>query len=88
MVINYLQMSKMKEIDRIAEYLHEVAIDQIYDSIDWAVNGTDIDKLEGDEYMQMKNAILKRTIEYMLNYHRELQISVCYTETSSLIRCM
>tara|TARA_Y100000748_G_C15377304_1_gene442261 strand:- start:32 stop:229 length:198 start_codon:yes stop_codon:yes gene_type:complete len=65
-------MSKMKEIDRIAEYLHEVMIEQIYDSIDWAVDGTSIDKLEGDEYMQMKNAILKRTIEYMLNYHKEL----------------
>jgi hypothetical protein len=69
---NYLTMSKMKEIDRIAEYLHEVMIEQLDDSIDWAVDGTSIDKLEGDEYMQMKNAILKRTIEYMLNYHREL----------------
>lgn len=69
---NYLTMSKMKEIDRIAEYLHEVMIEQIYDSIDWAVDGTSIDKLEGDDYMQMKNAILKRTIEYMLNYHKEL----------------
>lgn len=65
-------MSKMKEIDRISEYLHEVMIEQIYDSIDWAVDGTSIDKLEGDDYMQMKNAILKRTIEYMLNYHKEL----------------
>ena len=65
-------MSKMKEIDRIAEYLHEVMIEQLDDSIDWAVDGTSIDKLEGDEYMQMKNAILKRTIEYMLNYHKEL----------------
>jgi len=69
---NYLTMSKMKEIDRIAEYLHEVMIEQLDDSIDWAVDGTSIDKLEGDEYMQMKNAILKRTIEYMLNYHKEL----------------
>ena len=65
-------MSKMKEIDRISEYLHEVMLENLDDSIDWAVDGTSIDKLEGDEYMQMKNAILKRTIEYMLNYHKEL----------------
>ena len=71
-------MSKMKEIDRIAEYLHEVMIEQLDDSIDWAVDGTSIDKLEGDEYMQMKNAILKRTIEYMLNYHKELQFGAIH----------
>ncbi len=63
----------MKEIDRIAEYLHEVCIEQIYDSIDWAVDGIpEIEDLEGDEYNKMKDAILKRTIEYMLNYHKEL----------------
>mgnify|MGYP004412502481 FL=1 len=66
-------MGKMKEIDRIAEYLHEVCIEQIYDSIDWAVDGIpEIEDLEGDEYNKMKDAILKRTIEYMLNYHKEL----------------
>ena len=37
-------MSKMKEIDRIAEYLNEVMIENIDDSIDWAVDGTDLDK--------------------------------------------
>ena len=65
-------MSKMKEIDRISEYLHEVMLENLDDSIDWAVDGTDLDKLEGDEYNEMKTAIMKRTIEYMLNYHKEL----------------
>ena len=63
----------MKEIDRIAEYLHEVCLEQLYDSIDWAVDGIpEIEDLEGDEYNEMKDAIMKRTIEYMLNYHKEL----------------
>ena len=62
-------MSKMKEIDRIAEYLHEVCLDQIYDSIDWAVDGIpEIEELEGDEYEQVKKAITRRTIEHMLNW--------------------
>ncbi len=63
----------MKEIDRIAEYLHEVCLEQLYDSIDWAIDGIpEIEDLEGDEYNEMKDAIMKRTIEYMLNYHKEL----------------
>ena len=59
----------MKEIDRVAEYLHEVCLDQIYDSIDWAVDGIpELEELEGDEYEQVKKAITIRTIEYMLNW--------------------
>ncbi len=62
-------MGKMKEIDRVAEYLHEVCLDQIYDSIDWAVDGIpELEELEGDEYEQVKKAITRRTIEYMLNW--------------------
>ena len=61
-------MSKMKEIDRIAEYLHEVMLENLDDSIDWAVDGTTLDKLEGDDYNQMKKAVMTRTIEYMLNW--------------------
>ncbi len=59
----------MKEIDRVAEYLHEVCLDQIYDSIDWAVDGIpELEELEGDDYEEVKKAITIRTIEYMLNW--------------------
>tara|TARA_R100000315_G_C5166156_1_gene95784 strand:+ start:407 stop:628 length:222 start_codon:yes stop_codon:yes gene_type:complete len=62
-------MGKMKEIDRVAEYLHEVCLDQIYDSIDWAVDGIpELEELEGDDYEEVKKAITIRTIEYMLNW--------------------
>jgi hypothetical protein len=62
-------MGKMKQIDRVAEYLHEVCLDQIYDSIDWAVDGIpEIEELEGDDYEQVKKQIMIRTIEYMLNW--------------------
>ena len=59
----------MKQIDRVAEYLHEVCLDQIYDSIDWAVDGIpELEELEGDDYEQVKKQIMIRTIEYMLNW--------------------
>ena len=62
-------MGKMKEIDRVAEYLHEVCLDQIYDSIDWAIDGIpELEELEGDDYEEVKKAITIRTIEYMLNW--------------------
>ena len=59
----------MKDIDRVAEYLHEVMLEQLDDSIDWAVDGIpELEELEGDEYEQVKKAITRRTIEYMLNW--------------------
>ena len=62
-------MSKMKEIDRIAEYLHEVMLENLDDSIDWAVDGIpELEELEGDDYEQVKKQIMIRTIEYMLNW--------------------
>ena len=68
-----LIMGKMKEIDRIAEYLHEVMLENLDDSIDWAIDGIDeFENLEGDDYQQVKKEIMKRTIEYMLNYHEQL----------------
>ena len=44
------------------------SLENLDDSIDWAVDGTDLDKLEGDDYNQMKKAVMTRTIEYMLNW--------------------
>jgi len=66
----------MKEIDRISEYLHEVMLENLDDSIDWAVDGIpEFDKLEGDDYNEMKNAVMTRTIEYMLNWIEANSIS-------------
>ena len=39
----------MKELDSIADALADHLSELITDSIDWHVNGTVIDKLEGDE---------------------------------------
>ena len=62
-------MGKMKEIDRVAEYLHEVCLEQLDDSIDWAVDGIpEIEDLAGYAWEQGTTAIMRRTIEYMLNW--------------------
>ena len=51
-------MSKMKELDSIADamadHLHEI----IVDSIDWAVDGTIVSEIEGDEYTEACEAFL------------------------------
>lgn len=61
-------MSKNKEIDRVAEYLHEVMLENLKDSVGWAIEGTDLDNCEGDEYTKVTEAVMTRTIEYMLNW--------------------
>lgn len=43
-------MSKMKELDSIAQGVADHLDEILVDTIDWAVDGTIVDELEGDEY--------------------------------------
>lgn len=59
-------MSKMKELDSIAtamaDHLHEI----IEDSIEWQVNGTIVDELEGDEYYEACAHIINLAINKLI----------------------
>ena len=59
-------MSKMKELDSIAEamadHLHEI----IEDSIEWHVNGTIVDELEGDEYYEACAHVINLAINKLI----------------------
>ena len=59
-------MSKMKELDSIAtamaDHLHEV----IEDSIDWAVDGTIVSELEGDEYYEACAHVINLAINKLI----------------------
>ena len=59
-------MSKMKELDSIAtamaDHLHEL----IEDSIDWVVDGTIVDELQGDEYTEACAYIINLAINKLL----------------------
>ena len=47
-------MSKMKIIDEIADAQVSYIKETLYDSVQWAIDGSELDhdKLEGDEYNQ------------------------------------
>ena len=58
-------MSKMKIIDEIADAQVSYIKETLYDSVQWAIDGSELDhdKLEGDEYNQLMHMIMCATIE-------------------------
>ena len=56
-------MSKMKELDSIADALADHLSELITDSIDWAVDGTIVSELEGDEYYEACSHVVQLAIE-------------------------
>ena len=58
-------MSKMKIIDEIADAQVSYIKETLYDSVQWAIDGSELDhdKLEGDEYNQLMHMIMSATIE-------------------------
>ena len=56
----------MKELDSIADamadHLHEI----IVDSIDWAVDGTIVSELEGDEYYEACAHVINLAINKLI----------------------
>jgi hypothetical protein len=64
-------MSKMKIIDEIADAQVSYIKETLYDSVQWAIDGSELDhdKLEGDEYNQLMHMIMCTTIQKL---HTEL----------------
>jgi len=56
-------MSKIKELDSIAEAVADNLKEVMMDSISWSVDGTIVDKLSGDEYYNACNHIIEKAIE-------------------------
>ena len=59
-------MSKMKELDSIADAMADHLNELIEDSIDWVVNGTIVDDLEGDEYTEACAYIINLAINKLI----------------------
>ena len=55
-------MSKMKEIDEIAQDIADVTKEIMYDSIDWQIADQPV---EGDEYNDLHSYVMSKAIEYM-----------------------
>tara|TARA_R100000951_G_scaffold104777_1_gene98152 strand:- start:156 stop:359 length:204 start_codon:yes stop_codon:yes gene_type:complete len=58
-------MSKMKIIDEIADAQVSYIKETLYDSVQWAIDGSELDqeKLAGDDYNELMHMIMSATIE-------------------------
>jgi hypothetical protein len=59
-------MSKMKELDSIADAMADHLHELIEDSIDWVVDGTIVSELEGDEYTEACAYIINVAINKLI----------------------
>lgn len=55
-------MSKMKQLDEIAQGIADVTKELMYDSIDWQLSDFDQD---GDDYNNIHSEVMKLAIEKM-----------------------
>ena len=55
-------MSKMKQLDEIAQGIADVTKELMYDSIDWQLSDYNLD---GDEYNHIHSQVMKLAIEKM-----------------------
>lgn len=62
-------MSKIKEIDEIAQGIADVTMELMYDSIDWQLSEYEAD---GDDYNAIHAETLQRAIEIMYHQTRKL----------------
>ena len=77
-------MSKMKELDEIAQGIADVTKELMYDSIDWQLSDFDQD---GDDYNEIHSYVMDKAIEKMameLPEFRRLNVGD-YKQNTSLI---
>ncbi len=55
-------MSKMKEIDEIAQGIADVTKEIMYDSVDWQIADQPV---EGDDYNDLHSYVMSKAIEYL-----------------------
>ena len=55
-------MSKMKEIDEIAQSIADVTEELMHDSVDWQIGDQPLD---GDDYEDLHNYVMQKAIEYL-----------------------
>ena len=58
-------------LDTFAEQDLKTYYDFLQAQLAWAVHDTDVDNLEGDEYNDCLNYIIKQALEMLLELHKE-----------------
>jgi hypothetical protein len=57
-------MSKMKELDAIAQGVADITKELMYDSVDWQIADQPV---EGDDYVDLHSYVMKLAIEKLYN---------------------
>ena len=55
-------MSKMSEIEQIAQGVASITMELMYDSVDWQIADQPV---EGDDYNALHSMVMNKAIEYM-----------------------
>ena len=58
-------------LDGFAEQELKVYYNALQAQLAWVIQGTEVDDLEGDEYNDCLNYIIKQTLEMLLEFHKE-----------------
>ena len=62
-------MSKMKELNEIAQGIADVTMELMYDSVDWQLSEYEA---EGDDYVAIHAETMQRAIEIMYHETRKM----------------
>ena len=58
-------MSKMKELEQVAEFMATTAKETLMQNAEWAIDGTSLEELEGDDYYNSLEELVSKTIEIL-----------------------
>ena len=58
-------MSKMKELEQVAELMATTAKETLMQNAEWAIDGTSLEELEGDDYYNALEELVSKTIEIL-----------------------
>ena len=62
---NLILAGKMKEIEEVADFMATTAQETLMQNAEWAIDGTSLDKLSGDDYYDALEAVVSKTIEIL-----------------------
>ena len=58
-------MSKTKELDRIASEIAKELEPKVFEMISWGLTKTDLDEVEGDEFIELTTYVANRALEIL-----------------------
>ena len=55
----------MKELEQVAEFMATTAKETLMQNAEWAIDGTSLEELEGDDYYDALEGLVSKTIEIL-----------------------